>query len=187
MIKIGITGSIASGKSTVLKYFREKNISIFSADVEVSKIYKNKNFLKKIKKIFNLKNNLNIKIQIKKKIKKDKNNLDRLEKIIHPIVRKKMKLFFKAKKNKRLTMSEVPLLIENKLNKYFDIIVFVDAKKTIRLKRYMQNKGEEKIFLFLNKRQLSRKKKIQKSNYVINNNKTMKELKKNVNSLFNNL
>ena len=187
MIKIGITGSMSSGKSTVSNFLGKRNIPIFSADAEVNKIYKNKYFLKKIKKFFVFKNSLNIKTQVKKKIKDDHKKLEILEKVIHPLVRKKMVLFLKTRKHAKFCICEIPLLIENKLNKYFDYVIFVDAKKSIRLNRYIKKGGIKKIFLALNKRQLSRKKKILKSNYVINNNSSLKELKKNVKILFNSL
>ena len=187
MIKIGITGSIASGKSTVSRLLAKKRISIFSADLVVKKIYKSENFLKRIKSIFLLKNNFNIKAQLKEKIKDNYKQLKRLEKVIHPLVRKEMKFFLKQKKNDKFCICEIPLLIESKLTKFFDFVVFVDAKKSIRLKRYIKNKGDKKIFFALNKRQLSRRKKISKSNYVINNNNSLNELKKNVNILLDNL
>lgn len=89
-----------------------------------------------------------------------------------------MKIFLK-KKNKLLFL-EIPLLIESKLKKYFDKVIFVDAKKKIRLKRYLKRNGKQKTFNLLNNRQLSPviKKKI--CDYTINNNFSLELLKKNV-------
>ena len=64
MTKIGITGSLASGKTTVIQFFKQKKYKCFSADQEVKKLYKNKIFLKKITKIFKLQPNKNIKIKL---------------------------------------------------------------------------------------------------------------------------
>ena len=67
MIKIGITGSIASGKSTVSKYLSRKGYPTHIADLAVSKIYKNTKIIKKLKRVFKIKSNLNLKKLIKKK------------------------------------------------------------------------------------------------------------------------
>ena len=61
MIKIGITGSLSSGKTTVSKMISRKKYPLFSADKSVLNLYRNINFKKKIKKTFNLKNSKNLK------------------------------------------------------------------------------------------------------------------------------
>ena len=66
MIKIGITGSIASGKTTVAKMFSNQKYPLFSADKEVKKIYNKNFFKKKISKKFKFNNDKNIKNKIKK-------------------------------------------------------------------------------------------------------------------------
>ncbi len=178
MIKIGITGSLASGKSTVANIISKNKYPIFSADKVVKNLYKKNFFIKKVKSKFKLKNSKNIKIQVKNLIKKDKNKLQKLESIIHPLVRKEMNRSLKTKKNFNISIFEIPLLIEGKLTKYFDIILFVAANEKIRLRRYIQRGGNEKIFTILNKRQMSQKKKIKKSDFIIYNNRSVKNLKK---------
>ena len=61
MKSIGITGSIASGKSTVAKLMAGKKYPLFSADQVVTNLYKNKKFIQKLIKKFNLIKNENIK------------------------------------------------------------------------------------------------------------------------------
>ena len=117
---------------------------------------------------------------LKKKIFKNKNDITRLEKLIHPIIRKQMKRFSMLNKNKKILFYEIPLLIENNLMKHFDIIIFIKAKKKIRLKRFILKGGEEKLFNFMNNRQLSDTKKIKFCDYVIVNNKRLSMLKKNL-------
>ena len=95
---VGITGSIASGKTTVAKLLSKKNHPLFSADKIVSNLYKEKSFVKVLMKKFNLKHNRKIKEQIRAVLKKNKKNFDKLEAIIHPFVRKEMKKFLKKKK-----------------------------------------------------------------------------------------
>lgn len=111
-------------------------------------------------------------------IKKNKNNLKKLESTIHPFVRKKMNSFLK-KKNKILVL-EIPLLAENQLNRYFNKIIFVDAKKKLRLKRYLKRTKDKKIFDILNKRQLPSVIKKKVCDLIINNNYSLIVLKKNV-------
>ena len=101
MIKIGITGSIASGKTTVARIISGKKYPLFDADKEVKKIYKKNSFKNKIFKKFKLKNKKNIKEKIKKIISVNKNSLKGLERIIHPLVRKELKNFVKKKQKKK--------------------------------------------------------------------------------------
>tara|TARA_B100000686_G_scaffold350324_1_gene445986 strand:+ start:799 stop:1362 length:564 start_codon:yes stop_codon:yes gene_type:complete len=180
MIKIGVTGSIASGKTTVARILSGRKYPLFDADKEVNKIYKKNSFKKKICKKFKLKNNKNIKNKIKKIISKNKKSLKDLEKIIHPIVRKKIKNFSRRNKGKDFLIFEIPLLIENKLMKNYDKLIFVNSKKSVRLRRYLKRGKNKKIFNLLNKRQLTPVKKIKFCDYVINNNNSLKKLKKNV-------
>jgi dephospho-CoA kinase len=181
---IGITGSIASGKTTVARLLAGKKYPLYSADKVVTNLYKKKQFIKLLVKKFKLNKNKKIKEQIKFLIKKNKKNLYKLEKIAHPLVRKEMKTFLK-KKNKFLFL-EIPLLIESKINHYFDKIIFVNAEKKIRLKRYVKKKGKKKIFSLLDNRQLSPTVKKKLCDYIINNNNSLAILKKNVKNLMKN-
>ena len=185
MIKIGITGSLASGKSTVAKLISRNRYPIFSADKTVKALYKKRIFITKAKKKFNFKNTKNLKKKVINLIKKDKKILKQLELIIHPLVRREMRAFMRPKKNIKIKIFEIPLLIESKLTKYFDIIIFVGAKKNIRLKRYVAAGGDKKIFTILEKRQNKPSKKMKISDHVIYNNQSMKNLKKRIKLLMN--
>ena len=180
MIKIGITGSLASGKTTASKILKHKRGPLFSADMAVKELYENNNFKKLLSKKFNIKNNRSIKKNLKKIILKDKKNIKELEKIIHPLVRVKMKKFTKKHKNKKLLFYEIPLLIESKLMKYFNLIIFIKANKSLRLKRFKSKKGDKELFDLLNRKQLNDNKKVKFSNYVVVNEKNLKMLKKNL-------
>tara|TARA_B100001029_G_C14850255_1_gene333306 strand:+ start:67 stop:630 length:564 start_codon:yes stop_codon:yes gene_type:complete len=183
MIKIGITGSISSGKTTVANILAGRNHPLFDADKEVSKIYGSPLFKTKVSRKFGLKSKKNIKDKIKKIIFKNKNNLKILEKIIHPIVRKNMKSFIKRNKSKKILIFEIPLLVESKLMKNFDIIILVISKKKLRLKRYIKKSKNKKIFDVLNKRQLGPAKKRKFCDFVISNNYSLKVLKKNAKNI----
>jgi len=129
MIKIGITGSLASGKTTASQILSNGRGPLFSADRVVKDLYKDTKFKKLLSKKFNIKNDNFIKNNIKKIILGDKKNIKKLEKIIHPQVRINMKKFTNKNKDKKILFYEIPLLIESKLMKYFNIIIFVKAKK----------------------------------------------------------
>ena len=129
MIKIGILGDIGSGKSYVAKQF---GFPVFDADAEVTKIYKkNRNCFNKLKnKIPKYISSFPVKkSELGKAIIDNQSNLKTIIKIVHSIVRANMNNFFKKNKNKKIVVLDIPLLMENKINKKNYILVFVDAKK----------------------------------------------------------
>ena len=180
MKKIGITGSIASGKTTASKILSAGRGPLFSADVEVKKLYKKDSFKSLIRKKFSIRKHSNIKKILKNKILDDKTNIIKLEKLIHPLVRKEMRSFSRKHKQKPLIFYEIPLLIEGKLMKYFDIIFFIQAKKKIRLKRFISQGRNKSFFEILNNKQFIDKKKAKYCDYIIKNEKNIKILKKNL-------
>ncbi len=184
MKKIGITGSIASGKTTASKILSGRKGPLFSADDVVKKLYKKNYFKKLLQKKFDLKESLNLKKALRKKIFEKKNNIKKLEKIIHPLVRKEMYTFSKKFKYKKFLFFEIPLLIESKLMKSFDVIFFIKAKKRVRMKRFQLKGGDKKLFLLLDKKQMSEKKKIKYSDHVITNEKNVKRLRYEILKLF---
>ena len=98
-MKIGITGSLASGKTTASKFLSSKRGPLFSADNAVRELYKSPSFRSLISQKFKIKNNNQIKKNLKKMILNNSVDIKKLEKIIHPLVRKKMKIFtYKNKK-----------------------------------------------------------------------------------------
>ena len=186
MIKIGIVGDIGSGKSYIAKQF---GFPVFNADKEVSKIYKyDKKFFKKLKNTlpnyistFPLKKN-----EITKSIFANQNNLKKIIKIVHPVVRKKMNNFIIKNKRKKIIILDVPLLLENKINNKNYIIIFIDAKKENIIKNLKKRKNYNlKIINILKKFQLSLKIKKKKSDYIIKNDFREKSIKKNVRILKN--
>ena len=183
MKKIGITGSIASGKTTASKILSKGKGPLFSADDEVKRLYKRKKFNKIISKSFNIKETKNIKKIIKDKIQENNLNIHKI-KIIHPLVRKEMHRFIKKNLSKKYVFLEIPLLIESKLMNLFDIIFYIKAKKSVRLKRFTSKGGNKNFFNILNKKQLSDAKKIKYSNHVIVNEKNFKILKQKLLAIF---
>ena len=126
MIKVGILGSVGSGKSFVANIFKELGFNIFSADQVVSQIYeRNKNINKTISIFFKLKLNrgkIN-KNELRDTLKKNPKKFKYLNKIINPIVRKKLILFLSKYKKTKLVVLDIPLLIENKMFNFVDIFI----------------------------------------------------------------
>ena len=186
MIKIGILGDIGSGKSYISKQF---GYPVFNADAEVAKIYKkNKNCFYKLKKKFpNYISSFPIKKKyIYKAIIDNENNLKKIIKIVHPIVRIQMKKFFKKNKKKKIVILDVPLLIENKLNRNNYILIFVESKKKEIIKRLKNRRNfNAKVFNKLRKTQLPLEVKKKKSDYIIKNNFKKKYIKETIRMLKN--
>ena len=96
-----------------------------------------------------------------------------------------MKKFTLKNKNKKILFYEIPLLIESKLMKYFNVIIFIKAKKKLRLKRFKLKNGDKKLFNLLNNKQMKDKKKIKFCDYVVVNEKNLSVLKKNLLAIIN--
>ena len=181
MIKIGILGDIGSGKSFIAKQF---GYPVFDADNEVRKIYRKdkKCFIKLNKAI--PKHILSFpkkKKEIAKAILSNKKNLKKIINIVHPLVRLKMNKFVKKKKNRKIIIFDIPLLLENKLNRKDYILVYIEANKAKIIKNLIKRKNyNSKIIKILKKSQLSLNYKKKKSKFIINNNFTKQSVKKNV-------
>ena len=183
MIKIGITGSLASGKTTASKILSNSRGPLFNADKIVKKLYEKKSFRSLISKKFGIANNSLIKKSVKEVIFKNKSNLKKLEKIVHPLVRKQMRSFTLKNRRKKTLFFEIPLLIESKLMNFFNVIIFIKSKKNLRLKRFKASGGDKKLFNLLNKKQMGDKKKIKFCDHVVQNDKNLVILKKKLSSI----
>ena len=156
MKRIGILGDIGSGKSYVANSF---GYPVFNADEEVGKIYKkDKKIFIKLKKIlpkYIYSYPIN-KDEITKAILANKSNLKKIIKVVHFEVRKRMNFFLRRNKNKKIIILDIPLLLENKINKKNDILIFIDADKKNILKKLKKRKNfNPKLFYKFKKIQLS--------------------------------
>ncbi len=178
MKKIGITGSLSSGKTTASKILSSRKGPLFIADAEVKRLYKQKSFINLVSRKFKIKKKTNIKKFLKKKITKNVSNLKKLEQIIHPLVRIEMRKFIKKNRRKKLLFFEIPLLVESKLMKYFDIIFLIKANRKTRLKRFIAKGGSKIFFKILDNKQLSHKVKSRYCDHTVVNENNIKIFKK---------
>jgi dephospho-CoA kinase len=173
MFRVGILGSVGSGKSYVANIFRELGFNIFSADNEVANIYKNNKIVnKKVSKFFKLKlykGKIN-KQELRVSLKKNPNKFRFLNNIIHPIVRKKLVLFLSRCKKNKLIVLDVPLLVENKMFNFVDILVLVKTRSKSFFSRIKKRKNLDKQFLnILKKQQANEKIKESYADFIIYN------------------
>ena len=181
MIRIGILGDIGSGKTYVANSFKQP---VFNADYEVSKLYKkDKDTFKKLRRAlpkyfhsFPINKN-----EVTFSILDNNTNLKKIVSIIHSKIRKKLSLFLLKNKNKKIVILDIPLLLENKINKKKDILVFVQSKKLDILKKLKKRKNyNQRLFDKFKKIQFSLKYKKKKSLFIIKNNFTKKSVKSDV-------
>lgn len=197
MIKLGIAGNIASGKTLIESFLKEENIKTIDSDEIVHNLLKNDK--KIINKVYKLFKSMGIDVKDKngkisrKKIGdivfKDNEKLKKLEEIIHPEVKKKISEFFDKNSGEKITAAVVPLLFEAKMENMFDYIILVTINEEIQLKRLMKrnNFTKEEALLRINS-QISEKDKISKADFVIDNSynieNTKIQFKKVLNDLF---
>jgi len=181
MIRIGILGDIGSGKTHVAKSF---GYPVFNADKEVGKLYKkNKKIFNKLKKILpKYFNSYPIKKhEVTEAILANSNNLKKIINVVHLEIRKKMNVFLKKNKTKKVVILDIPLLLENRINKKSDILVFVQSKKLDILKRLRKRTNfNQKLLNKFRKLQLSLVYKKRKSHFIIKNNFTNKFVKRDI-------
>ena len=184
MIKIGILGDIGSGKSYVAQNF---GYPVFNADYEVAQLYKkNKNIFNKLKKslpkyisLFPVK-----KIEICNAILANENNLKKIIKVVHFEIRKKMNEFLKKNKHKKIVILDIPLLLENKINKKNDILVYVQSNKMDILARLKKRENfNPKLLKKFKIVQLPISYKKKKSHFIIKNDFTKKSVKKGIKNI----
>ena len=185
MIKIGITGNIGSGKTTLTKLFDRQKSFIFNADKEAKKHLKKHSVLqKKIVNIFGNEILTSTDLDFQKlaniAFKNQKN-----QKILNGIIWPEVSLLIEyslreaEKENFKYFIVDAALLFEANFNHFFDYIILVTADKKIRVDRALKRKTID--LSQIKKRmalQISDKEKINTSDFVIYNNKNKDDLKK---------
>ena len=177
---IGLTGGIASGKSTVSKYLAEKGFKVYDADKIAKDISEKKLVQEEIIATFGdkiLEENRNIdRKKLKEIVFEDKEKLKQLNAIIHP----KVIDFYKKLKEKNtdeIIIFDVPLLFESGIDKFCDKILVVISDYEIQLNRIVErDKIDRELASKIIKSQLSNKERIKKADVVIENNSSLEDL-----------
>ena len=184
MIRIGILGDIGSGKSYVAKNF---GYPVFNADYEVSKLYQsNRKVYQKLKKalpeyIHEFPIN---KAQLSSAILANNSNLKKIIKVVHKEIRNNMRSFLNKNKNKKFVILDIPLLLENRINKKNDVLVYVQSKKNDIIKNLIKRKNfNPKILRKFKQIQLPLAYKKKNSRFIIKNEFNKKSVKVGVENI----
>ena len=176
MIVIGLTGGIASGKTTITNFLKKKKFAVNDSDSDVKKNYSNPEhkFLSYLKKT-NLKNSIKgnkiDKKTIREEIFTNTEKRKLLEKYLHAKVKKSRDIFLKKNRQKKtqIVFLDIPLLFENKLEKICNYTILFYAPLKIRKQRAIRRRGmQKKILVKIIKSQLSDKIKKKKADFIIN-------------------
>lgn len=189
---IGLTGGIASGKSTVSSIFKELGLKIIDADIVAKKLTETEKNKKEIASIFgedviDEDGNL-IRTKIRERAFENKELLNRLNLLIHPQVID----YFKNEKNNsdknEIVIFDVPLLFETKMNTLCDKVIVVGIPLEEQIKRVMlRDKIDEKLARKIIDKQLSLEYKVKNSDILIDNSKSLEDLKNETIKVYRNL
>jgi len=180
MIKIGLTGGIGSGKTTVAKMFESLNVPVYYSDFWAKKLTNsNTEIISKLKKefgseIYSKNNNTLNKILLSKIIFNSKSKLEIVNNIIHPIVKNHFDEWIKTqeKSNKKYIIKEAAILFESGAYKQVNKIIIVSTELDLRIKRLQKRDNITKSEILKKvASQMPEEEKIKLSNYIIYNNK----------------
>ena len=184
-LKVAIVGKIASGKSAVLDVFNKLGYLSLSSDEIVHKLYERKEIQDLIIKRLKLKVDGDFLTTLTEHLKVKKQDLERLEKIVHPLVKKEIESKFK-KSSSPLLVAEVPLLFKAKMENMFDVIIGVDISEANQLKRLEIRDQEKSAFLKrINDLNNMFEEHRQDLDFVVDNNKDLQSLEKQTKSIIN--
>ena len=183
-IKIGITGSIGMGKSTVSSIFKKNNFKVWDADFEVHTLYKKGR--EGYKSIVSIYPELKDREEINRKkvfylLREKKIDLKLIENIIHPLLIKSREKFFKKNEREKLLIFDIPLLFETNAQVWLDYVINVFCSEKNQKERLKKRKDfdTEKINYLISK-QISINLKNKKADFLINTDQDLKQVEKQV-------
>ena len=173
---IGITGSIACGKSLVSNYLQEKGYTIIDADKIGHMVLENDEVKKQLVNKFGksiLKDNEVNRVTLGKLVFENNENLKELNNIIHPQIRKNISEQIQVHKNEKLVFVDVPLLFEAKFDDLVEKIIVISLDEKIQLERLMnRNSLSKEEALQRIKSQIPVREKEKLGDYVVDNSFT---------------
>ncbi len=177
MLKVGLTGNIGSGKTTVAEIFGVLGAKVFNADNVAKQLYYREDVIASLVEIFS-----SVILTASKEIDKarlasiifnDDDALKKINSIIHPLVLQSFNEWCSLHQNEPYVIHETAILFENNLQKNFDLVINVSAPVNLRVKRVRERDGisTEDIMIRVNN-QLPDEEKCKLSDYVIVNDET---------------
>ncbi len=177
IVNIGITGSIACGKSTVSNYLRDKGYTIIDADKLGHTALTDNEVRERLEKSFGLRiieNNEISREKLGKLVFGNEENLKILNSIVHPYIRKQILQLQEIHSDERLVFLDIALLFEARFEDLVEKIIVVHVDEKIQLARLMsRNSLSKEQAMFRIESQMSSKDKSILGNYVINNGGTI--------------
>ena len=181
MISIAIVGNIASGKSTVENVLRKKGYKVFDSDIIAHEVLDDlsEKILEAFKDYDISENGRISRQKLGALVFDDKNLKEKLENIVHPEIKDRLKKIFEENKLEKYIFVSIPLLFEVGWRNLFDKILFIYTEDKIRLNRLMQrNNFTKDEALARIKSQLPQEEKVKESDFIINNNHSIDVLQK---------
>lgn len=191
-MKVGLTGGIGAGKSTVADLFAKLGAIVIRADelsrqvIEVNSSGFNQVITRFGKEILKKDGSID-RAKLAKIVFKDSNALKDLEKIIHPLVRNKTNELIEQQNPEAIIVNEVPLLLEKNMEKLYDFLVIVISSEKNRTKRLL-DKGlsKEQIRDRMN-HQVDDETRKTKADFLVVNDGNLEQLEKDVNKIWQSL
>lgn len=187
MIKIGITGSLGTGKSAVSNFFREKGHLVISADKINQKLLEKKEIVKDINSLlFKDDSKVLNKEKISKLIFFNSEKKKELESYLHPLIYNEMVRQI-AKSDEKIVFLEIPLLYETNFQDLVNYVIVVYLDEDIQIKRVMKRDNilKDEAIMRVNS-QMALREKVLKADYVIDNSGTIEETEKQLNHWYKN-
>lgn len=170
---IGLTGGIGSGKTTIANYFDEMGIPVYISDDEAKKVMQSELIINQLKKTFGeeiFEEGALVRAKLAAIVFNDKEQLAKLNGIVHPAVKKDFEAWLLSKKKCDYVIYEAAILFESGRYKDCDIIITVTAPEEIRINRVItrDNTTREQVLSRM-KMQWDDEKRISRSDFVIIN------------------
>jgi dephospho-CoA kinase len=168
---IGLTGSIAMGKSETARLFAEEGVQVYDADAAIHRLYgRGGEAVEKIGKIFPdaVRDGAVDRAALSKRVAGDTAALGRLEALVHPLVRKERDAFLEMARGEPIVVLDIPLLFETGAHEELDAVVVASAPEVVQRARALARPGmtEEKFEVLL-ARQLPDVEKRAKAHFVV--------------------